>query len=374
MDKIKLRQICFLFAAMMPITKTIVYPSTLAYHAKNDLLLAAFCSFLLEGTILLFVLLLARKTDKTFFELIEKVFGKIGARIIFGLFALFFALAALFPLMEQKNFVTQELYENVPTFISFAPFFAVCFFACTKGFKTLGRIADVTMPVFVLCFSAILLLAFPHAEWEALLPIGGTGVKGVLGGAAKSVLWYTDCLYPLFFLGHFEYEKRGAGKVMLAYGIGAAATLIFLALFYGIYADTAVLQQNALAQISKYTTANTSLGRIDLLFVFALTLILVFYNCVPVQLCTHCLCKTFNCKPLIPAAIVNAALLTLTVFFNYSFTALQKLFTQNLWFVFVIFAYAVPLIVFLFTKKEKSTLSDKKEKRTKKRNSGGTYE
>ena len=51
MDKLKLRQICFLFAAVLPVTKLIIYPSTLSYYAKNDLLLSAAVSFLAEGVV-----------------------------------------------------------------------------------------------------------------------------------------------------------------------------------------------------------------------------------------------------------------------------------------------------------------------------------
>ena len=51
MDKLKLRQICFLFAAVLPVTKLIIYPSTLSYYVKNDLLLSAAVSFLAEGVV-----------------------------------------------------------------------------------------------------------------------------------------------------------------------------------------------------------------------------------------------------------------------------------------------------------------------------------
>lgn len=361
MDKIKLRQICFLFAVMMPITKTIVYPATLAYQSKNDLLWAALCNLLLECAVVALVMLLAKRTKCTFFGLLQNTFGKTGAKIVYGLFALFFFLSALLPVMEQKNFATLELYENVPPVISFAPFFALCFFACTKGFKSIGRVADIAMPIFAFCFTAILLLAVPHAEFSALLPVGDTGAKGIFGGALHGLNWYTDCLYPLFFLGHFEYEKNSMGKVLGAYAIGAFALLLFLAAFYGIYSDIALLQYNTLAEISKYTTAGTSLGRIDLLFVFALTIVLIFYCCVPVQMCVHCICKVCGCPPIIPAAVVNALLLVFSIFFNYSFVELQTLFTQKLWFVFAIFAYVIPVLSLLLRKQPKNKTEEKHE-------------
>ncbi len=359
MDKIKLRQICFLFAAMMPITKTIVYPATLAYTARNDLLWSALVNFLLEGAVIAAVLFLAKRTNCTFFELLQNTFGKVAARILYGLFGLFFALSALLPLMEQKNFVTVELYENVPPVISFAPFFALCFFACTKGFKSIGRVADIALPVFVFCFAAILLLALPQADFAALLPIGASGAKGIFGGALQGLNWYTDCLYPLFFLGHFEYEKGAAGKVLGSYAAGSAAVLVFLAVFYGTYSDIAILQYNTLAQISKYATAGTSLGRVDLLFVFSLVLVLIFYCCVPVQMCVHCISKAIGCPPVWPAAVVNLLLLAFTIFFNYSFAELQTVFTQKLWFVFALFAYVLPVCSLLLRRTANSPQKEK---------------
>lgn len=51
MNKIKLRQICFLFIGMMPITKLLMYPSILPYYAKNDVVLSAAINFILQGIV-----------------------------------------------------------------------------------------------------------------------------------------------------------------------------------------------------------------------------------------------------------------------------------------------------------------------------------
>lgn len=374
MDKIKLRQICFLFAAIMPVTKTIIYPATLTYYAGNNLLLSSALNFLLMGAVLALVIFLSYRTDMTFFDLLQNTFGRVTARIIYGLFALFFAFSALLPLMEQKGFVAQVFYENIPSFIAFAPLFGVSFFACVKGFKTIGRAADIALPVFAVCFAVILLLALPEADFSALLPVGG---DGVFRGSLYGLNWYTECLYPLFFLGHFEREKGAWWKAGLSFLCGAAATLGFLAIFYGIFADIAVQQQNAIAQISKYTTAFTSLGRIDLLFIFALALVLVFALCIRAQLSVHCACKALGgVNPLLPAAALNILLLVLIVFFKYSYLELQTFFTRSLWPVFIIFAYVLPAAALLLRKKARQARASRRrrhggESGGKRKNSGG---
>ena len=374
MDKIKLRQICFLFAAIMPVTKTIIYPATLTYYAGNNLLLSSALNFLLMGAVLALVIFLSYRTDMTFFDLLQNTFGRVTARIIYGLFALFFAFSALLPLMEQKGFVAQVFYENIPSFIAFAPLFGVSFFACVKGFKTIGRAADIALPVFAVCFAVILLLALPEADFSALLPVGG---DGVFRGSLYGLNWYTECLYPLFFLGHFEREKGAWWKAGLSFLCGAAATLGFLAIFYGIFADIAVRQQNAIAQISKYTTSFTSLGRIDLLFIFALALVLVFALCIRAQLSVHCACKALGgVNPLLPAAALNILLLVLIVFFKYSYLELQTFFTRSLWPVFIIFAYVLPAAALLLRKKARQARASRRrrhggENGGKRKNSGG---
>ena len=108
-----------------------------------------------------------------------------------------------------------------------------------------------------------------------------------------------------------------------------------------------------MAQISKYTTSFTSLGRVDYLCIFALALVMVFRLCVPAQICVHCVCKALGCKPFIPAAAVNALLLALSIFFNYSFLEVQTLFTQKLWFIFALFAYLLPAAALLLKRREK---------------------
>lgn len=353
MDKIKIRQICFFLAALMPVTKMLVYPTTLVYQSKNDLLFSALINFAVEGAVIALIMFLARKTDRTLFGLIENTFGKVTAKVIYALFALFFFASAVLPLMEQKNFIIQVMYENVPSIISFAPFFFVCFFACVRGFKSIGRIADIALPLFVLSFAVLILLALPHADFGALLPVRGVPLKNICKGSLYSINWYTDSAFVFFFLGNFRYEKHSAAKVLLSYAAGSVAVLLFLAVFYGIFADIALRQQNAVAQISKYTTSFTSLGRIDLFFIFALALVMIFRLCVPVQMCVHCVTKIFGCKPILPSSLITAALFGLTIFLNYSFLELQTLFTQKLWYVFLVFAYILPAAALLLKRGER---------------------
>ena len=62
--------------------------------------------------------------------------GKVVARIIYGLFALFFIVATVIPLFEQKVYVQAIFYDTIPSLLIFLPFFAFSVYAACKGFKT----------------------------------------------------------------------------------------------------------------------------------------------------------------------------------------------------------------------------------------------
>ena len=347
MKDLSVRQICFLFAAVLPVTRMLVYPATLAFRAGHDLVLSALVNYAAEGAVIFLLALLAKKTDTTFFGLLQQKLGTLAARIVYMIFALYFAFSAVLPILEQRGFVLQVLYENVPSFLSFVPFFAVCLYACTKGLRSIGRAADLAFPVFLVCFPVLMFMALPESRLSALLPVGGTGMQTILRGGTESLSWFGTAPYMLFFLGNFRPERKSTAKIISAYAVGAAACLLFLALFYGIFADTAILQQNALAHISKHATSSTSLGRVDLYFVFALTLVLLFALCIPLQMSTFCAAQAIGCPPIFPALAVNAALLAVTSIFHQSYLEIQTFMTQTVWYVFALFSLVLPVSAWL---------------------------
>ena len=91
------------------------------------------------------------------------------------LFALFFAFSAFLPILEQRGFVLQVFYENLPSFLSFLPVFLVSLYACAKGLRSIGRAADIALPVSAVCFVLLFLMAVTEGDYTALLPCSGRG-------------------------------------------------------------------------------------------------------------------------------------------------------------------------------------------------------
>lgn len=358
MDKIKIRQICFLLIGMMPITKLLMYPAILPYYTQNDVLLSAAINFILQGVVIGFVLWLSKRTNCTFLQLLQNTFGNIAASIIYALFILFLLLSSFSIISEQKVFVIHTLYENIPSYANFLPFFIVSFLACSKSIKTIGRAADLCMPIFVFAFLAIIGLSLFNINLSSILPIGGAK-SGIFKGSLMSSVWYTDCLYPLFFLGNFKYEKKSFLKVGISYGIGAICVMLFLAIFYSLYGDLSLLRQNSMAHIAKFTTAFTSIGRIDFVFIFALTLVHIFYSIVPLHLAVTGIIDIFpKWNKLLVSGIVNLIMLVLVWFSNYDYAAIQHFYNGYFWIFAAIFAYILPISA-IFLKKGRRATNEK---------------
>lgn len=349
MAKISARQIYFFLACVAPVGKLILMPTQLVKFSANDLLFPAAVNFLMQAVVVFLVMLLSR-SEKSFYELLSYTFGKAAAKIVTALFSLFLFYAALMPLIEQKLFVQSVFYDTLPSVTAFAPFFLFSAYMCAKPLVSFGRTWDVLAPLSIVGYIGIMALSVTKADFGALMPAGAAGAKGFFSGTAYTMSWFFDTAILLSLMGKFDYRKGMAWKSALFYLAGGAAVLFFLAVFYGIFSDIAVRQIFAFAKISKYFSAVAMLGRIDYIFIFALALVMAFYCALPVQAGTDLLRQAFGGEKALPAVYsicVNLALFLITVLVNYSFNAMNQAVTQTLFWIFPLFCLLLPALCLL---------------------------
>ena len=352
--KIATRQICFILLIYTAVSKLLIYPTTLVNISGRDFLFSAAIDFAICAVVVWSVAFLCSKTDKTFFELLENTFGNVVARIIYGVFALFFMLCTLYAIFEQKLYVHAIFYDTVPSLMVFLPFFVFAVYAGSKGFSNIGRSADICLPVFIVSFLMIIVMAFPEADFTHLLPILKTPAKKVLGGSLNTFFWFMEPCWLLMFMGHFKYKKGDAAKLTASYVGGSAIVLLFLALFYGIYGDIAVSRNFAISKISVFFSAIDIIGRIDLIALYVLEIVMLFALVLNIQLAVHCVnkCTGYNNKNVISLA-VNAVLLILLVVFDHYFNAISDVYSRWMWIVFVLFAIIIPLLAWVLRRRER---------------------
>ena len=352
--KISVRQICFILFAYTAATRLLLYPSELVNISGRNYIFSAMIDFIIQGVVIWAVAYLCSRTDKSFYTLLADTFGDIFARVVYGLFALYFMLVTLVPVFEQKLYVHAIFYDTVPSLLVFLPFFFFAVYAGSKGFTNIGRSADLCMPIFLGCIAFIFAMSIGEAKFSNLLPLLQTPAKEILGGSIATAFRFVEPCWLLMFAGSFKYKKGDAAKITLSYAGGALIVLLFLAVFYGVYGDITASRSFAISKTSLYFPALDTLGRIDLIVLYILEIVMLFALVLNIQLAVHCFsqCTGYKDKFVI-SMIVNAVFAVLLVVFNHNYHAISLVYSGWLWIATVIFTILIPLLSWALKRSEK---------------------
>lgn len=352
--EINARQIAFAAAFLLPASKLLEAPSILAKHAGGDLLLPAVIHFLIQTLVILGTLYAASQSKSPLITRLKSALGK-AVYIIYAVYAVYFFLAAVLPLLDAEKFVYATYFDTAPTLFSFGVFFLFSAFVCTKGIKAVGRCADLCLFLFLIPFLALSFMAFSETDFSHLLPFFGTKFSRSLTAFSRTAPHFSDGVLLLPLIANLRYEKNDGVKIVSGYGCGALLTLFFLAVFYALFGSLAGREHYAFTKIGQYFPALSVVGRIDLLFVYFLSVVLLFYTCLPLQYCTYSVCAICRTeRKTLAAALLNFALLVFILFSNRHYNAIYALISGKLAPVFWVFANILPLFVLFLPKEPKN--------------------
>ena len=341
------RQIAFAAAFLLPAAKLLEVPSLLAKYAAGDLLLPALFHFLIQGGLLLLLLFAAANSEKTLFERLESTLGK-AACVVYFFLAAYFLFSALLPLLDLEKFVYAAFFDTAPTTFSFAMFFLLSAFISMKGLKTVGRSADLCLFLFLIPFLALLGMAVTETDFTHLLPLFGTKLGDSMYAFTRSAPHFSDVLFLLPLIGNYRHKKGDVPKIMAGYSVGGLLTLFFLAVFFGLFSSIAGREHYAFSKIAQYFPALKIIGRIDLVFIYALTVVLLFFTCIPLQYTTAFFCRGIGTeKKILPSAVLNFGLFLFVLFFNRRYNAFYALISGKLFWIFWFVAAMLPLFFLL---------------------------
>lgn len=349
-NSINTRQLCLILAVFFPVGKLILVPSMLANEAKNDLLLSAGILYLLQGAAVFCMLFLMRRTKKDLFSLLQERIGEPLTRTCYLLLSLYLLFICLFPLLEQKAYVIETMFDTRPTIIVFLPFFFFSVYAGSKSLTSAGRSADLSAFFFLPAFLTLLAMALGSADFTALLPLGYNSPESVLKGSLSVLASFAEAAYLLPLVGHVRVEGKFLLKTSISYLLGALAVLLFLAVFYGIFSTVSVRELYAVAKIARYYDALKFIGRVDFLLAYALEIVQLFAIVLPVQLCVQTFCRTFYTRKTgLFSLLVNIPLLLFICLTYDYFESANRIINGYLFPVFLLFSFLLPCLCPLLT-------------------------
>ena len=345
-NQIKLRQICALFIALVPLTKIVSAPSIFARFCGEKLLQPLFVLCILDLCLIaLFCLILKRNEGKSAYQILSEGYSELFAKVIFFIYALFFLTKSFIPLLEHKELVENAFYETLPKAPVFYPLIAVTFFIALKGFKTIGRVSELFLPITLAGLAFIIYLSLLPGDYTALLPLLKTN-KSVAICSLNGILWFNDAIYLLMFLGNFKREKNTFLKLGICYFIPIFLTAIIYASFYSIFSYVAPSQKIAVSSMSIFSITLVNVGRFDYFAVFLLSLASVLAVALPIACATKCITVCFNFKSsLIPALITNLLLFALIIAVSRNYEGVLGFYFKYLIPFMLICAYILPLLL-----------------------------
>jgi len=349
-DAICGRQIAFTAAFILPALKLLEAPALLARYAAGDLLLPALLHFLLQTAVLAVVLFALSRSKYTLLERLQRAFGK-GAAVFYIAFAAFFLFVAILPLLDLEKFTYAVFFDTAPTTFSFAFFFIFAAFFCSKGLTAIGRCADICLFLFLFPFLALTGMSLAETDFSNLLPLFGTKFGDTMSAFTYTTPHFSDVILLLPLLANYRPKQGDTKKILIGYGAGGICTLFFLAVFFGVYSSIAPREHYAFAKIAQYFPALDVLGRIDLVFVYLLSIVLFFHACLPLQYATDFISRTFfeRHKKYVAAAVCFCAFL-FVLFFNRRYNAIYALISGKLYPIFWFIADMVPLFLLFLPK------------------------
>ena len=336
------------------VSRLLIYPSKLSEVCGNDLLFPVLIDFAVQTAVVWAVCFLCSKTDKTFFELLENTFGNIVARIIYGLFALYFVLITVFPMMEQKLYVGQIFYDTVPSLIVFLPFFAFSVYAGCKEFNNIGRCADISLPIFAITFGIMMFMAFSGMNLTNLLPVLKRPATKIFEGALSSFFRFAEPSFLLMFMGHFKYRKGDAAKITLSYAGGGLIVILFVAVFYSIYGVISPSRDLAISRVAIFFPAISLIGRVDLIALYFLEVAMLFALVINIQFAVHCLKECTGVRlGSVWSVAVNVILLVLVIVLDSLFSGVVEFYSKWVWIITAIFSLLLPLLAWTLRRRER---------------------
>ena len=342
------RQIALFAAFVLPIYKMLELPSLLSQFAGGDLLFPALLQFLSQFAVLFGVLYTVSRSEKPLFVRLEERLGK-GVYAFYTVYALFFLFVAVLPLLDLEKFVYAVFYDTSPTSFAFVFFFFLSAFLCMRGVKTLGRFGDLSLFLFVLPFTVLMIMSIFQADVTSLLPLFERKFGDTMYAIKYTAPHFSDVALLLPLIGNMSYQKGDAKKISIGYGVGAFCSLLFLIIFYGLFSSVAPRVHYAFAKIAQYFPPLAIVGRIDLIFVYLLCVVLFVYTATPLQYASNFSARIlpFKHKTLI-SLVINVGAFFFVLFCNKYYNSIYRFFGQYGFVFYTLFGNLLPSCLALF--------------------------
>ena len=353
-NRVSVDQIALLFLLIITGGKFLSLPSLLAGDLGHDSWVAMCFSFLWDGICLCFLLWAIKLNSKANMDIsaiLDKSVTKVVSKIIFIIFFVIFTLRTniLLTSCYQMFSITFDVSTNWLVFV--LPVALLAFFAIQRGFNAIARASQLLFGLIIVAVIALLVSPLMEVELSELLPVGEAGWGKILETSYMRSFWFSDYIFMYFVLDGVKVKKHVFAPVLVAFGIGAALTVLLNAVFVSLFGYLAPDFNMAMSKIGVFSASSTTNGRWDWL-TLSIWLISVFIKIIVFIFCAYkCIEKILD-KNFVNVNVFVAIFVTLTFLLPMFVSTETLLSTFIVWALipFTIVQYLLPLFMPLLTK------------------------
>ena len=357
MKRVSSRQLRFVLLLSVVTLKLLFLPSLLYQQCKNSAWVAALCFFTIEIIFLSsFLTISIKNPDMTFYNMLDKMFGKVIAKIFVFIYFVYFLFKAYLTFHGNFIFLSKNFYDNLEWYIYAIPLLFVAGYVAYSGIKSVVRMAEIFFPIII--FSAVIAVLWGlfDVDLTNTLPIFDGGFAETILPINKYVMWFGDSIVFLIFMGNVQYEKKSRLKIILSVLGVCLFVSFFILLFISMFGNNAVNHKNAISDVVQILPTNSDLGGFGWILTLIWDMALFVYFSILIFATNDLFRNVFYKKySWITIVIISCLVLGLTMLIGFDVQKMIDFVTTFCVYPALIIQYVIPTIflIFLFRLKER---------------------
>ena len=348
---ITVRQLIFILIVSMITLKVLYLPSLLSKDIGRDAYLFVLLFLLFDFVVLiLFLIIFNKYPNISFFELVERIFGKFIAKIITFIFFVFFFGKCWAVFQSNFNYLNENLYTNLNWLTFSLPILITVLYMSKFGVNAAARLAELFVPIVIAGFLLSFGVGLLKADFSNLLPVLEKGFFSSFPTIFKYSFWFGDYVIFIVFFGNVKQEKKQNLKILIPILISIFLVAIFIAITYSVFSYNAVCHSNAISDMLQTIHSTSDIGSFDWILILIWDIALFLYFTFNSLGAFYCFRQTFFKKnQILSIGLILLAVFGLSLLSNFDIYS-GILIAQNIMCYFVVVPqYLLPVLIFLFS-------------------------
>lgn len=275
------RQLIYILVISVMTLKVLLLPNLMVKAFSRDVPWYFFFLLVVDYlTLFIYLFLMNKFPDMTFYEILEYFFGKVVGRFIMLFFFVFFYLKCCAIFHSNFVYLNENLYATYDWVVFSVPILVCIVFTTMHCVNALARLVEFFFPLIIIGFLVSLSSGFFRADFNYLMPFMENGV-GNIAEVFKFFFWFGDYTILIVFLGNIKTEKLFNLKILIWPLVCILLLTLFYVLFYATYNYNCICHTNAISDMLQVLPSVSDIGSFD--WILILIWDIAFYLCFAIN-------------------------------------------------------------------------------------------